>query len=78
MKHYGIYVCILIHRFKKYNYLLAHFWTDFFPFIKKKMVILHKFSKIEKREVIQIKEIVEKLSAELHNLIVQNELLQDT
>ena len=50
---------------QNYNYLLANFWMDFFPFIEKHMVILHKFSKIEKQEVFQIKEIVEKLSAEL-------------
>lgn len=61
---------------QKYNFLFADFWTDFFPFIEKQMVILHKFSKIEKQEVIQIKEIVEKLSAELDADVACNSLLK--
>lgn len=62
--------------FQKYNYLFAYFWTDFFPFIEKHIVILHKFSKIGKREVNQIKEIVEKLSAELDADVVCKSLVK--
>lgn len=62
---------------RKYNYLLEQFWTDCFPFLNKHRVLNHKLSKLSKEEVYQMNGIVEKLMYELHNLVIEDGLLQD-
>ncbi|MBP4142618.1 hypothetical protein J3S90_12480 [Flavobacterium sp. P4023] len=60
---------------RKYNYLIEQFWTDFFPFLDRHMTLHHKLSKFNKEEVNQMNVIVEKLMCELHNLVIEGELL---
>lgn len=59
----------------KYNYMLEIFWTDFFPFLEKHMMLEHKLSKLKTQQATQMKEIVEKLMVELHNLVIEGKLL---
>ncbi len=61
----------------KYNYMLEIFWTDFFPFLEKHMMLQHKLSKLKAQEVTQMKEIVEKLNAELDTTIKEAKLLKE-
>ena len=60
---------------RKYNYLLEQFWTDCFPYLNKHRVLHHKLSKLDKEQVVQMKVIVEKLTDELHELVVEGRLL---
>ena len=60
---------------KKYNYLIEQFWTDFFPYLDRHMILHHKLSKLNKEEVNQMNVVVEKLMSELHNLIIEDRLL---
>jgi hypothetical protein len=60
---------------RKYNYLIEQFWTDFFPYLDRHMMIHHKLSKLNKDEVDQMNGIVEKLMSELHNLVIEDGLL---
>ncbi|MDI1304985.1 MAG: hypothetical protein PSX42_09115 [bacterium] len=60
---------------KKYNYLIEQFWTDFFPYLDRHMILHHKLSKLNKEEVDQMNVIVEKLMSELHNLVIKDGLL---
>lgn len=60
---------------RKYNYLIEQFWTDFFPYLDRHMILHHKLSKLSKDEVDQMKVIVEKLMSELHNLVIEGRLL---
>lgn len=60
---------------RKYNYLLEQFWTDFFPYVDKHMTLCHRLSNLKKGEVRQMKGIVRKLLYELHNLVIEGELL---
>ena len=60
---------------RKYNYLIEQFWTDFFPYLDRHMTLNHKLSKFNKEEVNQMNVIVEKLMCELHNLVIEGELL---
>ncbi|TRX38134.1 hypothetical protein FNW52_04320 [Flavobacterium sp. ZT3R18] len=60
---------------RKYNYLIEQFWTDFFPYLDKHMTLYHRLSKLNKEEVGQMNEIVEKLMYELHNLVIEDGLL---
>ncbi|MFV5684559.1 hypothetical protein ACM55I_03845 [Flavobacterium sp. GB2R13] len=60
---------------KKYNYLIEQFWTDFFPYLDRYMILHHKLSKLNKEEVDQMNFIVEKLMSELHNLVIECRLL---
>jgi hypothetical protein len=60
---------------RKYNYLIEQFWTDIFPYLDRHMTLYHKMSKLNKEEVGQMNVIVEKLMYELHNLVIENELL---
>jgi hypothetical protein len=60
---------------RKYNYLIEHFWTDFFPYLDKHMTLQHKLSKLCKEEVDHMNAIVEKLMYELHHLVIEDGLL---
>lgn len=60
---------------KKYNCLIEQFWTDFFPYLDRHMMLHHKLSKLNKEEVNQMNIIVEKLMSELHSLVIENGLL---
>lgn len=60
---------------RKYEYLIGQFWTDFFPYLDRHTTLHHKLSKLNREEVCQMNIIVEKLMAELHNLVVENGLL---
>jgi hypothetical protein len=60
---------------RKYNYLIEQFWTDFFPYLDRHMMLHHKLSKLNKEEVDQMSVIVEKLMSELHNLVIEGRLL---
>lgn len=60
---------------RKYNYLIEQFWTDFFPYLDRHMMLHHKLSKLNKDEVDQMNGIVEKLMSELHNLVIEDGLL---
>ncbi|MFV8269515.1 hypothetical protein ACNQGP_06185 [Flavobacterium sp. GT2N3] len=60
---------------RKYNYLIEQFWTDFFPYLDRHMMLHHKLSKLNKEEVDQMNVIVEKLISELHNLVMEGRLL---
>jgi len=60
---------------RKYEYFIAQFWTDFFPYLDRHMTIHHKLSKLDKEEVGQMNIIVEKLMDELHNLVIEGRLL---
>lgn len=60
---------------RKYNYLIEQFWTDFFPYLDRHMMLHHKLSKLSKDEVDQMNVIVEKLMSELHNLVIEGRLL---
>ncbi|WP_338648492.1 hypothetical protein V5J73_06875 [Flavobacterium sp. KS-LB2] len=60
---------------RKYNYLIEQFWTDFFPYLDRHMMLHHKLSKLNKDEVDQMNVIVEKLMSELHNLVIEGRLL---
>lgn len=60
---------------RKYNYLTEQFWTDFFPYLDRHMILHHKLSKLSIEEVSQMNVIVEKLFDELHNLVIEDGLL---
>ncbi|MFV8342035.1 hypothetical protein [Flavobacterium sp. XS2P39] len=60
---------------RKYNYLIEQFWTDFFPYLDRHIILHHKLSKLNKEEVDQMNVIVEKLMHELHNLVIEDGLL---
>ncbi|SHL79221.1 hypothetical protein [Flavobacterium xinjiangense] len=60
---------------KKYNYIIEQFWTDFFPYLDRHMILHHKLSKLNKEEVNQMNVVVEKLMSELHNLVIEDGLL---
>lgn len=60
---------------RKCNYLIEQFWTDFFPYLDRHMMLNHKLSKLNKEEVDQMNVIVEKLMSELHNLVIEGRLL---
>lgn len=60
---------------RKYEYLIGQFWTDFFPYLDRHTTLHHKISNINREGVGQMNVIVEKLMAELHNLVVENGLL---
>lgn len=60
---------------RKYNYMIEQFWTDFFPYLDKHMILHHKLSKLDKEKVNQMNIIVEKLMNELHNLVIEDGLL---
>lgn len=62
---------------RKYQYLIEHFWTDFFPYLDRNMAIHHKLSKLDIEKVTQMNVIVEKLMYELHNLVIEGRLLSD-
>ena len=60
---------------RKYNYLIEQFSPNIFPYLDRQMTLYHKMSKLNKEEVGQMNVIVEKLMYELHNLVIENELL---
>ena len=60
---------------RKYEYLIEQFWTNFFPYLDRHMTLHHKLSKLDKEEVGQMNIIVEKLMYELHNLVIEGEIL---
>ena len=60
---------------RKYEYLIEQFWTDFFPYLDRNMAIHHKLSKLDKEKVAVMNTIVEKLMNELHNLVIEGEIL---
>ena len=60
---------------RKYEYLIEQFWTDFFPYLDRHMNIHHKLSKLDKEKVVQMNVIVDKLMDELHNLVIEGEIL---
>lgn len=62
---------------RKYNYLTEQFWTDFFPYLDKHMVLHQRLSKLKKNEVDQMIVIVEKLMNELHDLVIEGGLLSN-
>jgi hypothetical protein len=62
---------------RKYNYLIEQFWTDFFPYLDRHMMLHHKLSKLNKEEVDQMNVIVKKLMSELHNLVIEGGLLSN-
>ncbi|MEG1022720.1 MAG: hypothetical protein RSE50_14580, partial [Myroides sp.] len=62
---------------RKYQYLIEHFWTDFFPYLDRNMAIHHKLSKLDIEKAAQMNVIVEKLMYELHNLVIEGRLLSD-
>ena len=62
---------------RKYNYLIEQFWTDFFPYLDRHMILYHKLSMLKKEEVNQMNIIVEKLMGELQNLVIEGRLLLD-
>jgi hypothetical protein len=61
---------------RKYDFLIEQFWTDFFPYLERNMTLHHELSKLSKEEVSQMNIVVEKLMNELHNLVIENGLLQ--
>jgi hypothetical protein len=60
---------------RKHDYLIAQFWTDFFPYLDKHRTLHQKLSTLKKNEVDQMVVIVEKLVDELHNLVIEGGLL---
>ncbi|RKS95590.1 hypothetical protein BC952_1283 [Flavobacterium limicola] len=60
---------------RKYNYLTEQFWTDFFPYLDKHRTLHQRLSTLKKNEVDQMVVIVEKLVYELHNLVIEDGLL---
>jgi hypothetical protein len=62
---------------RKYNYLIEQFSPNIFPYLDRQMPLYHKMSKLNKEEVGQMNVIVEKLMYELHNLVIENELLMN-
>lgn len=60
---------------QKYNYWLEQFWTDCFPYLNKHRVLHHQLSKLNKEEVNQMNNIVEKLIEELDILVINGGLL---
>lgn len=60
---------------RKYEYLIEQFWTDLFPYLDKHMTLHHRLSKLDKEKVVQMNIIVEKLMYELHNLVIEGEIL---
>ncbi|MDQ6528928.1 hypothetical protein [Flavobacterium sp. LHD-85] len=61
---------------RKHNYLLEQFWIDFFPYLDKHRTVFQMLSsKLDKEKVIQMNVIVEKLMYELHDLVIEGELL---
>lgn len=62
--------------FRKYNYLIEHFWTDFFPYIDRNTTVRHTLSNLNKEQVFQMNTIIEKLIDVLQNLVVENGLLK--
>jgi hypothetical protein len=60
---------------RKYNYLIEQFSPKIFPYLDRQMTLYHKMSKLNKEEIGQMNIIVEKLMYELHNLVIENELL---
>ncbi|MGV8993826.1 MAG: hypothetical protein ACOH1O_06970 [Flavobacterium sp.] len=60
---------------RKYEYLIEQFWTAFFPYLDRNMTIDHKLSKLDKEQVVHMNIIVDKLMDELHNLVIEGEIL---
>ena len=60
---------------RKHDYLTEQFWTDFFPYLDKHRTLHQRLSTLKKKEVDQMIVIVEKLTHELHNLVIEGRLL---
>jgi hypothetical protein len=62
---------------RKHDYLIAQFWTDFFPYLDKHRTLHQKWSNLKKNELDQMNGVVEKLVDELHNLVIEGGLLSN-
>lgn len=62
---------------RKQEYLIEHFWTDFFPYVNKHMTLHHSPSFLNGEKVLQMKIIVEKLMEELNMLVIKGRLLSN-
>ncbi len=62
---------------RKYNYLIEQFWTDFFAYSDKHRIVSHKITKLKKDQANCMGNIVEKLINELHELVIEGNLLSD-
>ncbi len=62
---------------RKYSYLLEQFWTEFFPFVDRNMNLHQRLVKLRKEDVDQMNIIVEKLMGELHELVIEGDLMKD-
>lgn len=60
---------------RKYNYLIEHFWINFFPYVDRNMNLHHNLSKLNKEQALQMSVIVDKLMNELQNLVIENGLI---
>lgn len=60
---------------RKHEYLIEHFWTDFFPYVNKHMTSHHSLSSLNGEKVLQMNIIVEKFMKELRDLVVESRLL---
>lgn len=60
---------------RKYECFMEQFWTDLFPYLDKHKTLHHRLSKLDKEKVVQMNIIIEKLMDELHNLVIEGELL---
>lgn len=59
----------------KYNYLIEQFYTKFFPYLDRNMTLHHSISKLNKEQVSQMNVIMVKFMDELHNVVIENRLL---
>lgn len=60
---------------RKHEYLIEHFWTDFFPYVNKYKTLHHSPSSLNREKVLQMNIIVEKFMKELRDLVVESRLL---
>lgn len=61
---------------RKYEYLFGEFPVPFFPYLDKYMALHHRLTNPGQEQVGQMKVIVAKLGNELHNLVIEAELLE--
>lgn len=62
---------------RKHEYLIEHFWTDFFPYVNKYKTLHHCPSYLNQEKVLQMNIIVEKLMDELDTLVIKSKLLSN-
>jgi len=60
----------------KYNYLMEHFWTGFFPFLDRNRAVFNWSSRLTVEEIDQMRVIAEKLLNELNLAVIESGLVK--